>query len=68
MRRSLEKRLDALLIEAQKAGMDSVMYFDDKTGNVWIYTSERGVWFVEKQKGYENRTMVQNRTMTERGA
>lgn len=50
MRRSLEKRLDALLIEAQKAGMDSVMYFDDKTGNVWIYTSERGVWFVEKQK------------------
>lgn len=62
MRRSLEKRLDALLIEAQKADMDSVTYFDEKTGNLWIYTTERGVWFAGNKNGYENRTM------TERGA
>ncbi len=45
MRRSLEKQLDTLLIEAQKTGTDSIVYLDEKTGNVWVYTTERGVWF-----------------------
>lgn len=50
MRRGLQRKLDTLLIEAQRTGNDdAIVYLDEKTGNVWFYTAQRGEWFRSPQ-------------------